>query len=211
MKVRSVAGAIPIVVLLVSSTVTAGTASASAATVDGETTVSHLTGQRCLAARAAAMADAGPGVSVVPASSCDVTIIGTVSSARRLSSADSAVQHRAQGLEADTNPVYAKSYHYTVYQGTDQENMKGTYYYDGFNVWQSTSYRSRIGSKSCWVSYSITYSVDVKACTGGGISTNSISAHMQLWVTLAKLTPLSWREDYYVTMKPTGTSSIRKA
>lgn len=114
-------------------------------------------------------------------------------------------------LPADVSPVYSRSYRYTVYQGTDQENMKGTFFYDGYHVWQSTSYRGHVGSRSCWVSYSITYSIEIKACTGGSISTSSISAHMQLWVTLAKWTPISWREDYYVTMTPYGSTSIRKA
>jgi hypothetical protein len=139
-----------------------------------------------------------------------VTIVATVSPARALSPIQSAAVRGAAAVPADVNPVYSKRYQYTVYQGTDQENMKGTYYYDGFHVWQSSSYRGYVGSKSCWVSYSITYSIDIQRCDGGGNSTSSIAAHMQLWVTLAKVTPLSWREDYYVTMKPGGTSSFRK-
>jgi hypothetical protein len=210
MTFRKVTYALTTTALLLSSVTVFGPASATAAEEAATSTVTHETSQRCLAAMASAGGDVRGGARI-SSSACDVTIIETLSHPRKLSPDDSATARRAQGIEADTNPVYSRSYQYTVYQGTDQENMKGTYYYDGFHVWQSTSYRSRVGSKSCWVSYSITYSIAIKACTGGGNSTSSIAAHMQLWVTLAKWTPISWREDYYVTMKPTGTSSIRKA
>lgn len=220
MKFRCATWALTAALLVVPAGVTLGAGPASAVRGDGvigsvsslagstgQTNVVHETSQACLSALKVANERRAKGVAVAPESTCDVTIVATESTARTLSPTEAVAVRGVAGVLLDTNPVYSKSYLYTVYQGTDQENMKGTYYYDGFHVWQSSSYRGHIGSKSCWVSYSDMYSIDIKACTGGGNATSSIAAHMQLFVSV-KL--VSWREDYYVTMKPGGTSSIRK-
>lgn len=211
MKFRTAGWALTAALLLVPTVVTTGAGSAIAlGGVGDQTRVIHETSQRCLTALGGANQRRDGGVALLSPSVCDVKIVETLSPARKLSAHEADLARRDAGIAADTNPVYSKGYQYTVVQVTDQEVMKGTYYYDGFHVWQSTSYRGHVGSKSCWVSYSVTYSIDIKACTGGGLSTSSISAHMRLLVTLAKITPISWREDYYVTMKPIGSSSIRK-
>lgn len=121
-----------------------------------------------------------------------------------LSAADSTLPESLKvALSAGT--VRSTYFRQTVYQGTDQENQSGRFYWDGSYSWLQVSYRGYSGWHDCWVSYAIGYSVDVTACNSGGRRSGTNYAHMRLKVTpLNKLIPISWNEDYHAYFNRSG-------
>ena len=94
--------------------------------------------------------------------------------------------------------VYYTYYRYSISQVTDKETLVGRFYFDQYYSWISTTYRGAQGYTDCWVDYTYGYSIDILRCTGGGLSSGTNSSNMRLYVTLLKVTPVSWTENYYV-------------